>query len=84
MIRQAGWRFTWIPDSCVRKGFGTSHDRATSYALTRALNGIAQCFNAAELDSVQSETFLGFHMATVRLQPRQVQEKTSADGADDL
>jgi hypothetical protein len=84
MIRQAGWRFMWIPDSCVRRGFGTSRDSATSYALTRALKGIARRFNAAELDSVQLAEYLGFHVATVTLQPRQIQEQASTDCADDL
>ena len=84
MIRQAGWRFMWIPDSCVRRGFGISRDRATSYALTRALNGIAQRFNAAELDSVQSGNYLGIHVATVTLQPRQIQQQASTDCADDF
>ena len=84
MIRQAGWRFMWNPDSCVRRGFGTSRDSATSYALTRALKGIARRFNAAELDSVQLANYLGFHIATVTLQPRQIQEQTSPDCADDL
>ena len=82
MIRQAGWRFTWIPDSCVRSGIGTSRDSAISYALTRALKGIARRFNAAELDSVQLAQYFGLHIATVTLQPRQIQEQTSQDSAD--
>ncbi len=83
IIRQAGWRFRWIPDACIRRGFGTSRDRATSYALTRALKGIAQRFNAAELDSVQVALYLGFYIATVTLQPRQIQQ-ASLDDTDDI
>lgn len=82
MIRQAGWRFMWISDSCVRRGFGGSRDSATSCALTRALKGIAQRFNAAELESVQVAKWLGFHIATVGLQPRQIQQQTSLDCTD--
>jgi hypothetical protein len=84
MIRQAGWRFTWVPDSCARRGFGTSRDGATSFALTRALRGIARRYNAAELDSVQVARYLGFHIATVTLQPRQIQQQNAVDCPDDI
>jgi len=83
MIRQAGWRFIWIPDSCSRRGFGGSRASATSFALARALRGIVRRFNAAELDSVQMATYLGFYVATVTLQPRQVQQQTALDSTDD-
>lgn len=83
IIRQAGWRFTWIPDSCIRRGVAISRDRATSNALTRALKGIARHFNAAELDSVQVALYLGFYVATVTLQPRLIQQ-ASPDGADEI
>ncbi len=82
IIRQAGWHFKLIPDACVRRGLGTSRDRATTYALVRALKGIARRFNAAELDSVQVALCLGFYVATVTIQPRQIQQ-VSLDGTDD-
>jgi len=84
MIRQAGWHFMWMQDSCARRGFGSSRDSATAHALTRALNGIAKRFNAAELNSVQVARYLGFHVATVTLQPRQIQQQTSLDCPNDI
>jgi hypothetical protein len=84
MIRQAGWRFMWIPDSCARRGFGSSRTGATANALSRALKGIARRFNAAELNSVQVAVYLGLYVATVSLQPRQVQEQISPDCPSDL
>ncbi|MDE3162967.1 MAG: hypothetical protein KGL64_06880 [Acidobacteriota bacterium] len=84
MIRQAGWHFMWIQDSCVRRGFGSSRESATARALTRALDGIARRFNAAELDSVQVANYPGFHMATVTLQARQIQQQTSLDRSDEM
>ena len=79
MIRQAGWHFMWISAPCARKGFGGSQQVATDRALTHALDGIARRFNAAELESVLVSRFLGFHVATVIVQPRQIQEQTPLD-----
>lgn len=73
MIRQAGWRFIWMTDSCIRRGFGGSRDGAMLHALKRALKGIARRFNGAELDSVEVAKHLGFYVATVTLSPRQIQ-----------
>jgi hypothetical protein len=75
MIRQAGWHFMWLQGSCARRAVGLTPQKATERALTHALKGIAGRFNAAELDSVQVAKFLGFHIATVTVQPRQVQAK---------
>lgn len=74
MIRQAGWHFMWLEDSCARRGFGKSRQSATDRALSHALKGIANQFNAAELESVQVVKYLGVHVATVTLQPRQIQQ----------
>jgi len=52
--------------------------------LSRALKGIARRFNAAELNSVQVAVNLGLYVATVSLQPRQVQEQISPDCPSDL
>lgn len=84
MIRQAGWHFMWIQDSCIRRGFGSSRESATARALTHALDGIARRFNAAELDSIQVASYLGFHVATVTLQPRQIQHRTSLDCPNEI
>lgn len=84
MIRQAGWHFMWIQDSCARRGFGMNRQNATDRALAHALDGIAKRFNAAELDSVLVARYLGFHVATVTVQPRQVQEQTSLDCPNEI
>ncbi len=72
-IRQAGWRLMRIENFCTRSGFGISQEDAISRALTRALEAVAQRFNAAELFSVQVASHLGIHFSTVTLQPRQIQ-----------
>jgi hypothetical protein len=70
MICRAGWNFTQTQDFCVRRGFGITRKNATDRAVIHALDGIAQSFNAAELESVRVDAYLGFHVATVTLQPR--------------
>ncbi len=82
MIRQTGWHFMWLQGSCARRAFGIDRQGAADRALVHALNGIAMRFNAAELDSVQVAKFLGFHIATVTVQPRQIQEQASLCGPD--
>lgn len=84
MIRQAGWHFMWIQDSCARRGFGMTREDATDRALTHALDGIAKRFNAAELDSIQVAKYLGLHIATVTVQPRQIQQQTSLDCPNEI
>jgi hypothetical protein len=73
MIRQAGWHLVRTENFCARRGFGVSRQNATGRALTRALDGIARRFNAAELYSVQVVSYLGLYVATVTLQPRLIQ-----------
>jgi hypothetical protein len=81
VIRQAGWHFMWIAGSCARRGVRMTQDGATRLALIRALEGIAGQFNAAELDSVQVAKYPGFHIATVIVQPRQIQQDASLEVA---
>lgn len=81
MIRQAGWHFFYGRASCSRKGIGRGSDEAAHHALIRALKGIPTHFNAAELKSVQVAKRLGFHTATVLLQPCHIQEYSSLDMA---
>lgn len=83
MIRQAGWHFMWMQGSCSRRGFGLTEEEAKHRALARALKGITRLFNAAELDSVRVTKCSGFHIANVTLQPRQIQQHTSLDIADE-
>jgi hypothetical protein len=79
VIRQAGWHFIWVVGSCARRGIGVTRDNATRRALTRALQGIAGQFNAAELRSVQVATYPGFHIATVTVQPREIRQDASPE-----
>jgi hypothetical protein len=81
MIRQAVWHFHSGRVSCSRIGVGGGPDEATSHALTRALKGIPAHFNAAELTFVQVAKRLGFHLATVVLQPRLVLRFSPLDRA---
>ena len=76
MIRQMGWHFEWVDRPCRRRGFGLTEEDAARRALARALRGVARRFNAAELVTVQAKKVLGFHTAHVTLQPRQIQQYT--------
>ena len=49
----------------------------------RALKGVARRFNAAELIAVEASRFSGFHSANVTLQPRQIQQYTWLEIAED-
>jgi hypothetical protein len=83
MIREVGWHFLWVLRPCSRRGFGLSEEDASQRALARALKGVARRINAAELVSVQAARHLGLHTAIVTLQPRQIQEHSRLDVADE-
>jgi hypothetical protein len=83
MIRQLGWHFLWVYRPCTRRGFGKTQEAATRRALTRALKGVATRFNSAELIDVVARKYSGFHTANVTLQPRQVQQYTWLEIAED-
>ena len=83
MIREAGWHFLWVHRPCARKGFGLTREAATRRALTRALKGVAGRFNASELIDVEASRFSGLHSANVTLQPRQIQQYTWLEVAED-
>ena len=76
MIRQMGWHFEWVDRPCTGRGFGLTEEDAAQRALARALKGVARRVNAAELVSVQTTKYLGLHIANVTLQPRQIQQYT--------
>ncbi|MGA2205493.1 MAG: hypothetical protein ABSG10_02060 [Terracidiphilus sp.] len=76
MIRQMGWHFEWVDRPCRRRGFGLTEEDAARRALARALRGVARRFNAAEFVSVQATRHPGFYIANVTLQPRQIQQYT--------
>ncbi|MGA3132497.1 MAG: hypothetical protein ABSD59_16960 [Terracidiphilus sp.] len=83
MIRQMGWHFLWVYRPCTRRGFGLTQKAATQRALMRALKGVARRFNAAELIEVAANKFAGFYTANVTLQPRQIQQYTSLEIAEE-
>ena len=82
MIRQAGWYSIWMPGSCSRRGFGLTQENATRRALAHALRIVPKQFNAAEFDSVQVAKYLGLFVANVIIHPREIQQYTSLDIAD--
>ena len=83
MIRQQGWHFLWVSRPCTRRGFGMTQETATQRALTRALKGMGRQFNAAELIVVDAGKYLKFRAVSVTLQPRQVQQFTWLEMAED-
>ena len=83
MIRQKGWHFEWVDRPCSGKGLGLDAEDATRRALAGALNRVAGRFNAAELIDFQLKKILGFHIAQVTVQPRQIQQFTWLEIAQD-
>lgn len=80
-IHEEGWHVMWMRGTCLRRGFGLTQEEAAHRALARALNGVARRFDAAELASVQVSKYPGFHIAKVKLQPRQIRRLTALDSA---
>ncbi len=83
MIRQRGWHFMPVDNLCTRKGLGLTEDAAIERALLRTLNRIAERFNAAEFIAVGATKYPGFYIASVTLQPRQLQQYTWLEIAGD-
>ncbi|MGB8029181.1 MAG: hypothetical protein WCF30_05895 [Terracidiphilus sp.] len=83
MIRQKGWHFMPVDNLCTRKGFGLTEDAAVQRALLRTLNRVAERFNSAELIAVHAAKYPGFYVASVTLQPRQLQHHTWLEIAGD-
>ncbi len=81
MIRRMGWHFLSMHHPHSRRGFGLTQEDAAERALTGALKGVEERFNAAELVSVQAVRYLGLQIANVTLQPRQIQQYTSFENA---
>jgi hypothetical protein len=79
VIRQAGWHFMCVQGSSSRTSVGSTHDGAVHKALVSALKGIACRFNAAELESIHMSKYPGFHIASVTLHPRKIQQYTALD-----
>ena len=83
MIRHAGWHFMCLQSPYSRTGVGQTREEAIHQALNRALKGLANRFNAAELEMIQVSRFPLFHVATVTLQPRHIQRECSLLAAED-
>lgn len=84
MIRHAGWHFMHLPGSYSRTGVGQTREEATHQALNRALKELTILFNAAELELIQVTRFPLFHMATVTLQPRHIQQECALAAGGDI
>jgi len=84
MIRQAGWHFMWIQNSCARRGVGIIRQNAIDRALIRALGSVAGRFNAAELGLLRVSRYLGFRVAKATLHTRHIQERASLGLIDEL
>ena len=76
-VRSAGWHFMWLEDVYARFGIGRTATSAIDKAITRGLDRIKNRFNAAELDSIKISRYPGFHVATVKLHARHIQQQTS-------
>lgn len=79
MIRKTGWHFMWLQGRSSRLGFGLTQEAAVRRALTRALNGVSQRFNAAELDCIEITQYPGFQIANVTVQTIHIQQKASLE-----
>lgn len=84
MIRQAGWRFMCLQNPYSRTGVGQTREEAIHQALNRALKGLTIRFNAAELELIQVSRFPLFHVATVTLQPRHIQQECTLPVEEDI
>ncbi|MGA3033341.1 MAG: hypothetical protein ABSD70_08660 [Terracidiphilus sp.] len=81
MVRHLDWHFLCVLRPYRRRGFGLTEADAAQRALAKALERLAREYNAAELISVRIAKFLGFHIASVILQPRQIQQFTALEVA---
>ncbi len=72
-----------VDNLCARKGLGLTEDAAIERALLRTLNRIAGRFNAAEFIAAGATKYPGFYIASVTLQPRQLQQYTWLEIAGD-
>jgi hypothetical protein len=81
MIRHVGWHLLCLRESYSRSGVGLSGNEAVHEALARALKGVRMHFNAAELESIEVFSYPVFHIATITLQPRNIQQHTPLETA---
>lgn len=62
----------WIEPVCFRFGYSRTDEAATRQAGTRLLSPGGDCFKAAEAGTVLVFRYLGFRVAKVILQRRQI------------
>jgi hypothetical protein len=86
-IRQRGWHFMWIGEGSLRGGVGQTSQEAIAGALKRALRRVSECFNAAEVESIELKKYPWFVVAKVKVYPYQIQQGavlSASDGATTL
>ena len=81
MVRHMDWHFLCVLRPYRRRGVGLTETDAARRALARGLQRLAREFNSAELLSLRTAKFPGFHIASVILQPRQIQRFTTLEVA---
>ena len=76
-IRTAGWHFMWMVACSVRHGCGRTREGVFHHTLEHALKITPSQFNSSELNSYKVKRYLGFYLARVTLQPRQIQQQAT-------
>ncbi len=73
-IRRRGWHFMWIGEGSRRGGVGKTSQDAIAGALKLALRRVSECFNAAEVESIEVKKYPWFVVAKVKVYPYQIQQ----------
>ncbi len=73
-VREAGWNFIWLKESCSRSAVAQTEEFAVAKALSRALKKIKRGFNAAELGALEVSKYPGCSVARVTLHAHQIQQ----------
>jgi hypothetical protein len=73
-IRLRGWHFMWIGEGSRRGGVGQTSQEAIASALKLALRRVSECFNAAEVESIEVKKYPWFVVAKVKVYPYQIQQ----------
>ena len=73
-VREAGWNFIWLKESCSHSSVSQTEEFAVAKALSGALKKIKCGFNAAELGALKVSKYPGCSVARVTLHARQIQQ----------
>jgi len=84
IVRNAGWHFMWLKDTCSSSGVGRTAASATDKAIGSALAQIKGRLNVAELDSIRVSRYPGFQIARTTLHPRHIQKQASLGSIDEM